>query len=99
MSDRKTFRSRARPAALLLPVLFAVLLLAPAGFAKDDANDTCLACHADKSMTTKRAGRTVSLFVDSKHFGASVHGSLNCTSCHADLEGKDFPHEKPKRVD
>lgn len=82
-------------------MLFAVLLSAPA-WAKskpaDDANGTCLACHGDKTTTTKRGGRTVSLFVDSKRFGGSVHGSLNCTSCHADLEGKDLPHEKPKRV-
>jgi uncharacterized protein with PIN domain len=82
-------------------VLFAVLLSAPA-WAKskpaDDANDTCFACHGDKTTTTKHGARTVSLFVDSKRFGGSVHGSLNCTSCHADLEGKDLPHEKPKRV-
>src|ERR1051325_8420163 len=97
MSLRNTFRYRARSTALL-PLFFCVLLLAASGFAKDDANDTCLACHGDKAMTTKRAGRTVSLYVDNKHFGASVHGSLNCTSCHVDLEGKDLPHEKPKRV-
>ncbi len=23
---------------------------------------------------------------------ASVHGSLHCVSCHADLEGKELPH-------
>jgi uncharacterized protein with PIN domain len=101
LSQEISSRFRARPAAFLLTVLFAVLLSAPA-WAKskpaDDANDTCLACHGDKTMTTKRGARTVSLFVDGKRFGGSVHGSLNCTSCHADLEGKEFPHEKPKRV-
>jgi len=25
----------------------------------------------------------------------SVHGSLSCTGCHADLEGKELPHEVP----
>ena len=52
-------------------------------------------CHGDKSMTTKRGGRTVSLFVEQKKFGGSVHGSLSCTNCHADLEGKDLPHSTP----
>jgi uncharacterized protein with PIN domain len=58
----------------------------------------CLACHGDKSMSTKRAGKTVSLYVDGKKFAPSVHGSLGCTGCHADLEGKDFPHDKPAPV-
>jgi hypothetical protein len=59
------------------------------------SNDDCLACHGDKTMTTKRAGRTVSLYIDQKRFGGSVHSSLQCTSCHADLDGKDLPHEVP----
>ena len=58
----------------------------------------CLACHGDKAMTTTRGGRTVSLYVDGKKFATSVHGSLGCTGCHAELEGKDFPHEKPAPV-
>jgi hypothetical protein len=66
--------------------------------AEPDQNATCLACHGEKSMTTTRGGRTVSVFVDSKKFGGSIHGSLACTSCHADLEGADLPHGKPKRV-
>jgi uncharacterized protein with PIN domain len=64
---------------------------APAGPTTDD----CLACHGDKTLTTKRGNRTVSLFVDSKKFSSSVHSSLGCTACHADLEGKDLPHSTP----
>jgi hypothetical protein len=63
--------------------------------AADTSNDDCLACHSDKSMTTKRGGRTVSLYVDGKKFSSSVHSPLSCTSCHADLEGKDLPHSTP----
>ena len=59
------------------------------------SNDDCLACHGDKSMTTKRGGRTVSLYVDQKKFAGSVHGSLDCTSCHASLEGTELPHATP----
>ncbi len=86
------------PCALLLAA--ALLLAGAAAAAEDNPNDTCLACHADKTLTAKRAGRTVSLYVDGKKFSSSIHGSLSCTNCHADLEGKELPHESPlKRVD
>jgi uncharacterized protein with PIN domain len=88
------------PNRLALLLFSAVLLAAGAARAAENPNDTCLACHAEKSLTTKRAGRTVSLFVEAKKFSSSVHGSLSCTNCHADLEGKELPHEAPlKRVD
>ena len=73
-----------------------LLLLGPAASpASGPSNDDCLACHSDKSLTTKRGSRTVSLFVDGKKFSSSVHNALSCTSCHAALEGKDLPHESP----
>ncbi|HKM82391.1 MAG TPA: hypothetical protein VJY15_15690 [Candidatus Acidoferrum sp.] len=46
-------------------------------------------------MSTTRGGKTVSRYVDGKKFATSVHGSLGCTGCHADLEGKELPHETP----
>jgi uncharacterized protein with PIN domain len=49
-------------------------------------------------MSTTRAGKTVSLYVDGKKFATSVHGSFGCTGCHADLEGKDLPHDTPAPV-
>jgi hypothetical protein len=64
-------------------------------YATGPTSDDCLACHSDKSLTTKRGGRTVSLFVDQKKFTGSIHGSLQCTNCHADLDGKDLPHSTP----
>ncbi|HEX8815738.1 MAG TPA: cytochrome b/b6 domain-containing protein [Terriglobales bacterium] len=51
------------------------------------ANETCLACHGDKTMKSE-SGK--SLFVDAAKHSASVHGELGCTTCHADI--KDFPH-------
>jgi hypothetical protein len=75
--------------ALLLPLRSA---WASAGA---EENEACLGCHSDKSLTTKRAGRTLSLFVDGKKFSPSVHGTLSCTSCHADLEGAEIPHPSP----
>ncbi len=56
-------------------------------------NSDCLNCHSDKSLTGTMNGKTVSVFVDGDHFSKSIHGSLTCVSCHADLEGKELPHE------
>src|SRR5690349_8033194 len=83
-------RAAARLAWVGLVLLWVATGSAPAA---DVSNDDCLACHSDKTMTTRRGGRTVSLFVDNKKFSGSVHGALSCTNCHADLQGKDLPHE------
>ncbi len=81
----------------LLIAAFLALLMPVAGWAQDDV---CLACHGERSFTTVRKGRTVSLFVDGKKFSASVHAGVGCTSCHADLAGKDLPHDAAlQRVD
>jgi hypothetical protein len=57
-------------------------------------NSDCLACHSDESLTKKRGGKTISLYVDEAKFSSSVHASQLCISCHADLEGKEFPHDE-----
>jgi uncharacterized protein with PIN domain len=89
-------------AVVMAAILLALGVSLPVGRAQaaeaSGQNDLCFGCHSDKSMSTKRAGRTVSLFVDGKKFSASVHGSLACTNCHADLEGADIPHSTPKKV-
>ncbi len=55
----------------------------------------CLTCHGDSSMTDASGH---SIFVDGKHFSDSIHGSLECTNCHADIKG--YPHpEKIAPVD
>ena len=33
------------------------------------------------------------LYVPEKAFAASIHGGLQCVNCHADLSGKELPHE------
>src|SRR5208337_2340950 len=75
-------------------LVFVIALLLSTGAAATTApgptTDDCLACHSDKSLSTKRGNRTVSLFVDQKKFAGSIHGSLQCTSCHADLDVKDL---------
>ena len=51
------------------------------------AQTDCLACHADQSMQDS-AGHSIA--VDGKKFKSSIHGSLECSSCHADI--KEYPH-------
>ncbi len=97
---RRNIRRALRAVQLAFPLL---LLLAGVRGAwgahpPGQPGEECLACHGDKDMTTTRAGKTVSLFVDVKKFSSSVHAGFGCTGCHADLEGKDFPHDKPARV-
>ena len=45
------------------------------------SNDDCLTCHEDRQLVKK--------------FSASVHGSLECTSCHQALAGQELPHDVP----
>lgn len=65
-------------------ILFgAMCLLASIAAAQQLKSEDCLACHDT---------------VDAKKFGASIHGSLDCTNCHADVTA--IPHEsKPKAVE
>ncbi|HQR44398.1 MAG TPA: cytochrome b/b6 domain-containing protein [Thermoanaerobaculia bacterium] len=80
-----------------LPALRALAPLAAA----DDPNGTCLDCHSDATLTRPLpGGGTQSLAVDPAVFAKSMHGSLACVDCHADLKKvTDFPHaEKLKPV-
>jgi hypothetical protein len=96
--------SRTRLGIIVAPLFAMILFLLfsepgrAAGHAADQPGAECLACHGDKSMSTTRAGKTASLYVDGKKFATSIHGSFGCTGCHADLEGKDLPHDTPKPV-
>lgn len=58
-------------------------------------NKDCLECHNDPGATGDRKGKTISVFVDDKVFKSSVHGNLKCVDCHADLAGKELPHDTP----
>jgi uncharacterized protein with PIN domain len=107
MAETSVSRRKKRCAKLGILIAPVVVILFSLAFfessvgaaAKADPPGTeCLACHGDKSTTTTRGGKTVSLYVDGKKFATSVHASFGCTGCHADLEGKDFPHDKPAPV-
>lgn len=70
-------------------------LAAGAGYARAQENTDCLACHSDRELAADRKGKTVSMFVDEKRITGSTHGTLPCVGCHADLQGKELPHEAP----
>jgi len=73
---------------LLLAGFIQIPLVVMAQSAED-----CLMCHEDNTLQGKRDGRSISVYVDAKKLAASVHGTLSCTGCHADLENKELPHE------
>ena len=94
MSTR-TIRSRFALGLALILFLAAAIDDAAAKPPQNPTSDDCLACHGDKTLTTQRGNRTVSLFLDGKKFASSVPGVPPCPACHADLEGKDLPHSTP----
>jgi predicted CXXCH cytochrome family protein len=51
------------------------------------AQTDCLACHGDPTMQDA-SGRSIGVSADKFH--ASIHGSLKCTDCHANVKG--YPH-------
>lgn len=71
--------------AYCLFIAAAVFLAATPALAQK--NDDCLACHGQQDLQNQ-AGHSV--FVDGQKQAKSVHGSLSCTDCHADIKG--YPH-------
>ncbi len=94
-ADANAGRARAR--GVIRDAIFAILLailLFLCWPGRLHAQDDCLACHSDKDMKNA-AGH--SLAVDGDKLGASIHGSLKCGDCHADI--KTYPHpDKVARV-
>ncbi len=58
-------------------------------FPQSKPNAECLACHGQQEMRSE-SGR--SIYVDPSKYQPSVHGSLDCLTCHP--AAKDFPHPK-----
>ena len=77
----------------LLAMVLGAAIAAPPLRAQESGD--CLECHADRTLETRRDGQAVSLHVDAGKISASIHGSLSCTGCHADLSGTEYPHPVP----
>ena len=76
----------------LLSLALFLSLYSSFSFAQE--NGDCLMCHEDDSLTGKRHGKVISVYVNPKKLESSVHAGIDCISCHVDLEGTDFPHKK-----
>ena len=84
-------------AACLLPALAA----APAGAVTFTipvgGSDRCLACHAKPDLGTIVVnGQKKSLTISSDTFHSSMHGRLDCTSCHAGFEAREHTLDETK---
>lgn len=73
-------------------VLLLGLLLSPPASAE---TFTCLACHgAMKGKIRTDKGVFIDVNIDEERYSRSVHGGMECTSCHKTF--RDNPHEAPK---
>ncbi len=70
-------------------ILVGIHLIGVKGIAQSD--EECAMCHSDKSLRSTRKS-VHSLFVDQKKFGGSIHASVGCVGCHADIS--EVPHEE-----
>lgn len=77
----------------LVSVLF-VWLMPGATDLLAQENGDCFDCHDDITLTVKRNNKEVSLFVSKKKFALSSHKDVKCIGCHAELAGKEMPHEE-----
>jgi cytochrome b subunit of formate dehydrogenase len=79
-------------------VIAIVFLLLAAGASGQMTSSECLDCHSDPALTKEAGGKQLSVHVNKDRFGASIHGVLECSDCHADISG--YPHEPvPKTVE
>ena len=58
------------------------------------ADQACLDCHSDSSLTTQKGHREVSLFADPAVIAKSSHASLKCVDCHDGFDPAAIPHKK-----
>ena len=90
-------RNSTRIITAIVAALFVLFLVGTVASAQTLSNADCLGCHQDPTMTKDVSGKAVPISVDPKKLEGSIHGSLSCTDCHADI--KDVPHEPaPKAV-
>ncbi|NOY82012.1 MAG: hypothetical protein GXP31_13530 [Kiritimatiellaeota bacterium] len=89
----KTGPKKKAEAGLGAAILAVLALLGPLAAAAQ-TNSDCMDCHDDRTLTAMIGGRKVSAYINIKAYRSSVHGDLECVTCHSDLEGTDFPHKE-----
>lgn len=74
-------------------LLFAVLIGLIFSPAVIHAQDDCMECHGDDSLTgVDESGQEYTLFLDLNKYEKSVHSELDCASCHTGIE--ELPHDE-----
>lgn len=76
---------------------FLISYLVPLNDAISDDTKACLRCHGMKTLQKALdSGGSLSLYIDGNKFEKSVHGAMDCSSCHPDITLKNHP--KPKKI-
>ncbi|MDF1611719.1 cytochrome c3 family protein [Stygiobacter electus] len=73
-------------------IYFLILLLSIKTYSQSTDDQVCLDCHSDNTLTKKKNGKIISLFVDGKKFALSVHEDISCIGCHTDVDPENLPH-------
>ncbi len=81
------------PRVIANPLLWGLLTVS-GSVALGQANADCLNCHNDRSLSTRKHGKTLPLYVDAGMFKKSAHADLECVACHAGLDPTNLPHAK-----
>ena len=61
----------------IISVLFLTAIFFTSAFAQSKDDQVCLDCHSDKTLTTTRNGKQVSLFINGKSFAGSIHEEIS----------------------
>ncbi|MBI5463439.1 MAG: cytochrome b/b6 domain-containing protein, partial [Ignavibacteriales bacterium] len=77
--------------ALFLSIILSTVI---SGVLHAQSKADCLQCHSDKSLTTERNGKTISLFADEGKLNSSPHAKLVCVACHSGFDPNNMPHKE-----
>ncbi len=91
MSHKDKLFTRAGTSLCILLITGVVMT----GGASALTNDDCIGCHGDKSMSTQKDGKTISLYLDADTFKETVHADNGCVSCHIEAEVAGDEHPFP----
>ncbi|MBT8117001.1 MAG: hypothetical protein KJO66_04165, partial [Gammaproteobacteria bacterium] len=78
-----------RALVLLMVAATSCLAVLPA---EAQENRRCLRCHSDDELTGFKGDDEISMYVDEDRYAASMHGDMECITCHVDLEGTRRRH-------
>jgi len=74
--------------------VWVILLLGGSCTIWAQSNADCLACHSDSSLTMKKKGQEIQLYVNQDLLKHSAHESLECVNCHQGFDPASMPHAK-----